>query len=83
LATLIRRFRKALGMTPGEYLRDQRLSAAKRLLVQTNRPISAIAQMVGFPDPRSFRELFRRGEGTSARACRRTAADPAIDHSCD
>ena len=81
--TLIRRFRKSLGMTPAEYLSQQRLAAAKRLLAQTTRPIGTIAQMVGFADPRSFRELFRNKEGMSARAYRKGGSDPAKDHSCD
>lgn len=81
-ATLIRRFDRALGMTPGEYLREQRLAAARRLLTQTNRPVGTIARMVGFTDLRSFRELFRRRVGMSASTYRRSAAS-SNNHICD
>lgn len=78
-ATLIRRFDRALGTTPGEYLRDQRLAAARRLLTQTSRPVGTIARMVGFTDLRSFRELFRSRVGMSASTYRRRGTSP-IDH---
>ena len=78
-ATLIRRFDRALGMTPGEYLRDQRLAAARRLLTQTNRPVGSIARLVGFTDLRSFRELFRSKVGMSASSYRRSGK-AANDH---
>lgn len=78
--TLIRRFKAALGVTPIHYLQDQRLAAAKRLLCNTNRPIGSIARLVGFSDPRSFRELFQSKVGVSAREFRRGQARAGKDH---
>lgn len=52
-------FKKQMGMTFTEYLRKVRLSAACRLLVNTDKSVGEIAEAVGYSDVRSFRKHFR------------------------
>lgn len=74
--TLIRRFRKALGMTPREYVQQLRLGAAQRMLETSNRSIERIAALVGFSDSRLFRAMFRERTGMTASAWREEACRP-------
>lgn len=71
--TLIRRFRKALGITPKTYVQQLRLRAAQRMLETSNRTIEQIAAMVGFSDSRLFRMMFREYTGMTASAWRELA----------
>jgi len=58
--TLIRRFKKAAGYSPAEYLTRLRIEEAKRLLERTSLPLESIAERVGYRDPSSLRRVFRR-----------------------
>lgn len=60
-----RRFRKVVGSSPMNWLRRERMNAAKRLLVQTDTPISEVALCCGYPDPLHFSREFRRVTGLS------------------
>lgn len=71
--TLIRRFRKVLGVTPLQYVQQLRLNAAKRMLHESNRSIDQIASLLGFSDSRTFREMFKARVGLSASAWRKNA----------
>jgi transcriptional regulator GlxA family with amidase domain len=64
--TLIRRFRKATGLTPRDYVKQLRLLAAQRMLEKSNRSIDRIAGLVGFSDSRLFRTMFRDRTGMTA-----------------
>lgn len=66
-SVLIRRFRAAFGTTPSAYLTDVRLATAKRLLGGTRRSVESIAECVGYNDSRTFRLMFRKQTGMSAR----------------
>jgi AraC-like DNA-binding protein len=57
---LNRVFRKALGMTPLQYLYRMRMEQAARLLRDDRQTIRAIAQAVGFDDPYYFSRMFRQ-----------------------
>lgn len=70
--TLVRRFRKALGLTPSAYVQQLRLQAAVKMLERSNRPIDTIAAQVGYSDSRLFRAMFRRHTGMTARQWRAT-----------
>jgi AraC-like DNA-binding protein len=65
-----RRFQKVVGSSPMNWLRRERMNAAKRLLVQTGTPISEIAGRCGYPDPLHFSREFRRVTGLSPTAFR-------------
>ncbi len=69
-ATLLRRFERSLGMTPGDYARRLRVETAKRMLHSTQRSIEQIAAMVGYADVRAFRALFKAHTGASPTAFR-------------
>jgi transcriptional regulator GlxA family with amidase domain len=57
--TLLRRFKKATGDTPLEYLQRIRLENAKRILETTNKTFSEITWEVGYNDTSSFQRLFK------------------------
>jgi transcriptional regulator GlxA family with amidase domain len=58
-----RRFAKATGMAPMEYVQTLRLEEAKQILETTDQPIDAVAQDVGYGDASFFTRLFRRKVG--------------------
>jgi transcriptional regulator GlxA family with amidase domain len=68
--TLIRHFKKALGVTPQVYVQHLRLAAAQRMLATSNRSIDRIAGLIGYSDVRLFRSMFRRYTGMTATAWR-------------
>ena len=53
------------GHTLSYLIAQRRISAAKRLLVQTNLPISAVAEQVGISDYNYFSKVFRSITGTT------------------
>lgn len=64
---LCRLFRNYTGMSIVQYLNEQRLSSARRLLAQTRRSITSIAQDCGFGSASHFCALFREHEGMTPR----------------
>ncbi len=69
--TFARRFKKATGDTPLEYLQHLRISEARRLLETTNESVDAITYAIGYEDVSSFRRLFKRITGLSPSAYRK------------
>lgn len=67
--SFIRRFTKAAGMTPLNYVHALRLEEAKQMLETTDLPIEAIANEAGYEDASFFGRLFRRETGLTP-ACR-------------
>jgi len=61
--TFKRRFQKAAGMTPLEYVHALRLERAKTLLETTELKLEQIAEKVGYEDTGFFSRLFRRAVG--------------------
>lgn len=55
-----RRFQKATGMSPLEYVHALRIERSKELLESGQQPIEAIAAEVGYEDSGFFSRLFRR-----------------------
>lgn len=68
--TLIRRFKGATGLAPGEWLLEERLSQAKVLLETTRRPVDDVAEGCGLGTPENLRRHFRRRFGASPAAYR-------------
>ena len=58
--SLNRRFKKATGKSPIQYLQEIRLEKAKELLKTSNLAIAEVAYNVGYPDSAYFSSLFRR-----------------------
>lgn len=71
--TLVRRFRRALGVTPKAYVQQLRLQAAVQMLEKSNRSIDRIAELVGYSDSRLFRTMFRQNKGMTATEWRAAA----------
>lgn len=61
--TLIRRFNRALRMTPTEYAHSVRVEVAKGLLETSTLAIERIADRVGYSDVAAFRRIFKREAG--------------------
>jgi len=58
--TLSRNFKHLYGMTVFEWLREQRLSQAAKLLSDSNRPISQIAEIVGYSTLQGLANAFKQ-----------------------
>jgi transcriptional regulator GlxA family with amidase domain len=69
--TFIRRFVKATGLSPLEYVHAFRLEEAKQMLETEDLSIEAIAEQVGYEDTSFFGRLFRRKVGLTPAQYRR------------
>ncbi|MFO6464223.1 GlxA family transcriptional regulator [Jannaschia sp. KMU-145] len=67
----LRRFKKATGQAPTDYIRTLRVEEAKQLLETTAMAVEDISAEVGYSEPSSFRAAFRKRVGVSASAYRR------------
>ena len=64
-------FRSVYGQNISSYLRDTRLDAAERLLVETQKPISEISAQVGYTNQGNFAGLFKNKFGMTPSEYRR------------
>jgi transcriptional regulator GlxA family with amidase domain len=69
--SFVRRFSKATGMSPLEYVHRLRIEEAKQMLETTDAAIEAIAAEVGYQDASFFGPLFRRRVGLTPAQYRR------------
>lgn len=60
-----RRFIKATGNTPIEYMQRVKVESAKRSFETTRKSINEIMYEVGYSDLKAFREVFRKFTGVS------------------
>jgi transcriptional regulator GlxA family with amidase domain len=60
-----RRFKKATGTTPVEYLQRVRIEEAKNSLERSSKTISEVMYDVGYNDAKAFRDIFRKLTGMS------------------
>ena len=70
--TLNRRFKAILGISPTQYLQQQRLSAAKELLRASNLSVGEVAWQVGLHDVSYFTSLFQKQVGQTPARYRRS-----------
>jgi transcriptional regulator GlxA family with amidase domain len=63
--TLNRHFKQATGLAPLAYLQNLRIEVAKRLLESRPIGLDVVSQRVGYADPSTFRQLFKRKTGLS------------------
>lgn len=70
---LLPAFRARFGRSPLQYVIEQRLYRARRLLAETPRPIAEIAYEVGLSSQSHLTNLFRSRFGVTPAAFRRTA----------
>jgi transcriptional regulator GlxA family with amidase domain len=69
--TFIRRFTRATGQSPLEYVHAVRLEEAKQMLETEETSVEAIATEVGYEDASFFNHLFRRKVGLTPAQYRR------------
>lgn len=74
---LLRIFRRAVGITPHQYLIRVRLLRAITLLRDTRQPVTSIAYDTGWSDLSNFTRTFRRDVGCSPREFRRAPKTPS------
>ena len=60
-----RRFIKATGNTPVEYLQRVKIESAKKTFETTRKTINEVMYEVGYSDVKAFREVFRKITGLS------------------
>jgi transcriptional regulator GlxA family with amidase domain len=70
--TFARRFRAETGTTPHDWLTNQRVLLARRLLEDTDLGVEAIASRAGFGDTATMRHHFTRRVGATPQAYRTT-----------
>lgn len=74
IATLSRRFRLHMRVSPGEFLAQLRVSRACKLLVDSPLNINEIAISCGYESPSAFSRAFRRQMKTSPTQYRKSAS---------
>ncbi|MEM0921667.1 MAG: GlxA family transcriptional regulator [Pseudomonadota bacterium] len=72
------RFRAALGTAPQAHYLGLRLTAARRLLLETRAPVLDVAAATGFASPAGFARAYRRLHGESPSATRHARARPVV-----
>jgi AraC family transcriptional regulator len=65
-----RLFKQSTGLSPHQYILQQRIAWATRLLVEPQLSVAAIAYRVGFASQAHFTAIFRRWVGTTPRQYR-------------
>jgi transcriptional regulator GlxA family with amidase domain len=72
LRTFARRFHDEVGLSPGRWLIQQRVTRARHLLESSDLPVDRIAAEVGFATGASLRQHLHAAIGVSPQAYRRT-----------
>jgi len=72
-ASLSRRFRRALGIPPGEYIARLRVQNAVAMLSNTKKSVSEVADSCGYLDRHYFARLLQKRLGYSPRQLRQNA----------
>jgi AraC-like DNA-binding protein len=60
---LSRRFRKETGVSMPQYVIQAKMNEAVMLLAHTNKPLAAVADLLGFPSQSKFTTVFKRSVG--------------------
>jgi transcriptional regulator GlxA family with amidase domain len=61
----IRRFKKATGLTPSDYVQRLRVRAARRMLEDGEASVQEVGERVGYTDRAFFRAVFKRHTGVA------------------
>jgi len=70
-----------VGVSPGRYLTELRMSRAEDALARTGAPLATIARNVGYSNEFAFATAFRRHSGSSPGQWRRRFESPQADSS--
>ena len=60
---ILHKFKKEVGMSPMQFVADQRMRTAERMLVTSGKPIQEIAHAVGIVDMSYFSKQFKKTYG--------------------
>lgn len=71
---LMRVFKNRTGTSVLEFITQERMRKAKRILEETTLPVKAVASMVGYADPAYFTRVFSREFGVSPKKYRQDSA---------
>lgn len=71
---LVRVFKEAVGVPPGQYLTGVRIEAAKQLLCHREYPLEVVASLCGFSGANYLCRVFKKVTGQSPSAWRAVAA---------
>jgi len=74
-----RRFRRAVGSSPGEFMVLARIEQAKLLLTTTSRDVIEIADSLGYSDQYYFSRQFAQRTGYPPVAYRRKHLEPLTE----
>jgi transcriptional regulator GlxA family with amidase domain len=69
--TFTRRFRQEVGVSPGQWLVQQRIERARQLLESTDLPVDQVAREAGFGTPQSMRQHLQSALGVAPTVYRR------------
>jgi AraC family transcriptional activator of pobA len=69
--------RRKTGRTVQQWITQRRLQEARRLLTDTDLPITAVARRCGYPDPSYFIKRFRAEHRLTPAQWRTGAPDPS------
>jgi len=75
---LYRAFMEIAGISPIQYLAEQRISAACALLARTDIPIKKITAKVGFKDSLYFSKVFKKKMQRTPRQYRKEPVSPTV-----
>lgn len=75
-STFIQHFKNVLGLAPGEYVQNARISAAKKLILK-EKPMSIICFEVGYEDASGFSRAFKKNTGMTPREWKKLNATAA------
>ena len=67
-------YQKVRGISPGTFLRQERMRQAMALLARSDLPLNKVGAMVGYPDASVFGRVFRAAHGVSPRVWRQRNA---------
>ncbi|WP_416982726.1 GlxA family transcriptional regulator [Streptomyces sp. T028] len=70
--TFTRRFREETGVSPGQWLTQQRVERARQLLESSDRSVDQVARDAGFGTAQSMRQHLQAALGVTPTAYRRT-----------
>lgn len=70
--TFTRHFRAEVGLSPGQWLTQQRVDLARHLLESSDLPVTRVAERVGFGTDTTLRQHLHAAIGVSPGAYRRT-----------
>lgn len=73
-------FRQQVGLTPRQYLEQERMRRARHLLQRTEQPIKEIATVLGFESPFHFSSRFKKLTGESPQAFRQRMRRTPLTH---